>query len=262
MHRRAIVRVRPALERLEEKQLPSVAALPAHVVHHAQVGAAAGAIRAADRSSDLGVGGEARENHSPRLAAADQAQPPALPTGFFGFRLTNPTLHIKVKLTPPFGQVLVQSRQPAPGHVYNILSVVVRNGTAQTFTASNGFTVKFPNRSPNKSLPILTGTQVWKPNHWIVFYVLTKKYYPLKSQISGGFQFNLGGKSTTLIPGPSGIFLRLTYSPATFARTLDWIIAYGQGAQLGNGPPFGIPDTQINQIVAARNQKIDYGGRF
>ncbi len=49
-----------------------------------------------------------------------------------------------------------------------------------------------------------------------------------------------------MIPGPSGIFLRLTYDPATFARTLDWIVAYGQGAQQGAGSALGLPDTAIN----------------
>lgn len=259
MHRRAMMKARPAVERLEAKQLPS-AALPAHALHHK---ADASALHAADRASDVADGGEARENRSAALAAADPGQPPKLARAFFGFRLTNPSFPIRlVKPIPPFGQVLVQARQPRPGQVYNVLSVAVRNGSAQTFTAANGFTVKFPNRSPSKPVPILTGSQVWHPNHWYVFYVLTKKYYPLKSQISGGFQFDLGGRSTTLVPGPSAIFLRLKYNPATFARTLDWIIAYGQGAQLGNGPPFGMPDTQINQIVSANARKIDFGGRF
>jgi hypothetical protein len=95
----------------------------------------------------------------------------------------------------------------------------------------------------------------------MVFYVLTKKYYPV-SFVAGGFQFNLGGRSSTLVPGPSGIFLRLKYNPATFARTLDWIVAFGQGAQLGKGPKFGLPDTAINTFVSAKTQRIDFGGHF
>ncbi|MGO9916875.1 MAG: hypothetical protein ACLQIB_19520 [Isosphaeraceae bacterium] len=182
---------------------------------------------------------------------------PATPTAFLGFRITNPTKH-KVKLFPPFDQVLVQSAQPVPGQVYNVLSIAVKNGTAQTFTANNGFTVRVPG---GQLFPVLTGDQQWKPKQWIVFYILTKRYYPL-AQVPGGFQFNLGGRITTLVPGPSAIFLRLKYNPATFARTLNWITAFGQGAQLSLGPPFGMPDTAINQIVAGRTHKIDFGGHF
>ena len=65
-----------------------------------------------------------------------------------------------------------------------------------------------------------------------MFYVLTKKYYPVP-EVSGGFQFDLGGATSTLVPGPSGIFLRVKYDPATFAKTLNWIVAYGPGNQGG-----------------------------
>ena len=69
-------------------------------------------------------------------------------------------------------------------------------------------------------------------------------------QTYGGFQLDLGGKSSTLVPGPSAIFLRLKYNPATFANTLDVIVAGGQGNQGGKGSFFGIPNTSINNIVA------------
>ena len=69
-------------------------------------------------------------------------------------------------------------------------------------------------------------------------------------------------RSSTLVPGPSGIFLRLTYDPAKFAKTLDWIVAYGQAAELGKGPPAGMPDTAINEIIAADANRIDFAGRF
>ncbi len=155
-----------------------------------------------------------------------------LPTRFLAFRITNTSSPLTVNLKPPFQQVLVQSRQPVPGQVYNVLYVVVKNGTAQTFTASNGFTVRLTSQSKAQAYPILTGNQQWKPDQWFVFYVLTKKYYPV-SEVAGGFQLDLGGASLTLVPGPSGIFLRLTYDPNTFARTLDWIVAYGPGAEEG-----------------------------
>ncbi len=91
---------------------------------------------------------------------------------------------------------------------------------------------------------------------------LSKKYYPLSPQVAAGFQLNTGGRSSTIVPGPSGIFLRLTYDPARFARQLDWIVAYGQGAQGGAGPPFGMPDTAINILVAANTNRQDFAGHF
>ena len=97
---------------------------------------------------------------------------------------------------------------------------------------------------------------MWKPKTWIVFYALSKKYYPLSPQVSAGFQLNTGGRSSTLVPGPSGIFLRLTYDPARFAKQLDWIVAYGQGAQLGAGAAVGLPDTAINVLVAAKTDRL------
>jgi hypothetical protein len=65
-----------------------------------------------------------------------------------------------------------------------------------------------------------------------------------------------------MIPGPSGIFLRLKYNPATFARTLDWIVAFGPGAEGGAGAKLGLPDTAINMLVSAKTQRIDFAGHF
>ena len=122
-----------------------------------------------------------------------------------------------------------------PGQVYNVCDVAVKNGTSQTFTASNNFTVRMTNQPRSfGGFPVLTGNEQWKPGQILVFYVLTKKYYPV-SFVAGGFQFNLGGRSSTAVPGPAGIFLRLKYNPATFAKTLNWIVAYGQGNEVGKG---------------------------
>ncbi len=184
-----------------------------------------------------------------------------LPTGFLAFRITNPSHQLPVNLVPPFQQVLVQSHQPVLGHVYNVLYVAVKNGTSQTFSASNDFTVRMTNQPHSVAFPILTGTQQWKPNQWMVFYVLTQKYYPV-SPVAGGFQLDAGGRSSTMVPGPSGIFLRVTYNPSTFAQTLNWIVAYGPGAESGAGPKVGLPDTAINELVAARTHRIDYAGHF
>ena len=158
----------------------------------------------------------------------------SLPSRFLGYRITNPTNGFKTMLGPPFGQVLVQANQPVPGKVYNVLQVAVANGTSKTFTASDGLKVRLNNQGKSESFPILTGDETWKPNQYFIFYVLTNKYYAV-SQVPGGFQFDLGGTSTTLVPGPSGIFLRLKYNPATFAKTLDWIVQYGQGHRRATG---------------------------
>ncbi len=234
MRRRAVVKFEPLLERFEEIQLLSGAA----AAQAAKLPAVAGDVQ-------------------PAAPASKPAHPPRK---FYGFRITNPSKR-GVNLVPPFGQVLVQSNQPVPGQVYNLMYVVVKNGTAQTFTASNNFTVRLTNQGKTVGFPVLTGTQQWKPKKWIVFYVLTKKYYRVDF-VAGGFQLNLGGASTTLVPGPSSIFLRVKYNPATFARTLNFIVAHGSGAQLGKGPPIGISDTAINEIVAGRTLRIDYGGHF
>jgi len=222
MRQRSIMKFRPGLEQFEEKLLLSAGSLTTH---------------AGPRTQDL----------------RRQPAPPGA-FGYLAFRVTQKPY----TLVPPFQQVLVQSRQPVPGQVYNVLSIAVKNGTAHTIGASSGFTVRLPG---GHSLPILTGNEQWKPQQVIVFYVLTKKYYPL-AQVPGGFQLDLGGRSSTLVPGPSGIFLRLTYNPATFARTLDWIVAFGQGNEVGKGAQYGLPNTSINEIVDARTHRPDFAGHF
>ena len=255
------MKLRPGLERLEAKRLLSTGAQASHVAR-LETHPAALAGHSAGTPATPRTASDNAPKVSARPVSPDRRQPRDLvPKSFFGYRLTNPSNGFNVNLVPPFGQVLVQSKQPVPGQVYNVLSVPVKNGTAQTFTASSPLTVRFPNRIGAKPFPVLTGNQQWLPNHWIVFYVLTKQYYPL-TELQGGFQFDLGGRSTTLVPGPSAIFLRLKYNPATFARSLNLIVAYGQGAQFGKGPPTGIATTNINNIVAGRNDKIDFGGHF
>jgi hypothetical protein len=233
MHPRPSKKILPELECLEEKQLLSSGALALH------------AADATSKARTL-VADTARAHHQK-------------PTKFLAFRVTNTSFQTPYPLVPPFEQVLVQSNPPIAGQVYNVLQIALRNGTAQTFGASNGFTVKLT--GSHKSVPILTGNEQWKPKQVIVFYVLTKKYYPVP-EVSGGFIFNLGGASSTLVPGPSGVFLRLTYKPATFAKTLDWIVAYGPGNQGGLGAKFGLPNTSINEFVAASTNRPDFGGRY
>ena len=230
MRQRSTVKFRPGLEQFEEKQLLSAGSLTTH---------------AGPQTKDL------------------RRQPAPVGTfGYLAFRVTNTPWQTPYKLVPPFQQVLVQSRQPVPGQVYNVNTVTVKNGTSQTFTASNGFTVRMTNQPRSfRGFPILTGNEQWKPGQILVFYVLTKKYYPV-SFVAGGFQLDLGGRSSTLVPGPSGIFLRLKYNPATFARTLNWIVAFGQGNEVGKGAQYGLPNTSINEIVDARTRRIDFAGHF
>ena len=109
------------------------------------------------------------------------------------------------------------------------------------------------------AFPILTGNEQWKPQQVIVFYVLTKKYYPL-AQVPGGFQLDLGGRSSTLVPGPSGIFLRLTYNPATFARTLDWIVAFRQATSWARAPNLVCPTQQSTSSSTREPTGLISGG--
>jgi hypothetical protein len=230
MRQRSTMRFRPGLEQFEEKQLLSAGSLTTH---------------AGPQAKDL------------------RRQPEPVGTfGYLAFRVTNTPWQTPYKLVPPFQQVLVQSGQPVPGQVYNVNDVTVKNATSQTFTASNGFTVRMTNQPRSfGGFPVLTGNEQWKPGQILVFYVLTKKYYPV-SFVAGGFQLDLGGRSSTLVPGPAGIFLRLKYDPATFARTLDWIVAFGPGNEGGVGARFGLPNTAINEITDARTRRMDFAGHF
>jgi hypothetical protein len=159
-------------------------------------------------------------------------------------RITNPKGGNSL-LFPPFSHVLVQQAQPVPGRVYNVLFISVLNGTGQTFHASDNIQVKTRNQPPGLSIPILTGDQEWKPGERIVFYRLTKEYYPLSPTQTSGFVFNFVKPMATAIPGPSGIFLRLKYDPATFNQVLDHIVSAGIGAR---GHQLGLPDTAIWEI--------------
>ena len=254
MRQRPVVRFHPGLERFEEKQLLSASPMTSHL-------ASLGAGSKGSAENSVAHHAAVKSSHEPGTKRRGTAG-----IGYLAYRITNPMVR-PVHLVPPFQQVLVQNAQPIPGQTYNVLYVVVKNGTAKTFTASDGLTVRIPgtsgtHRVSQKGFPVLTGDQVWKPNQWMVFYILGKKYYPLSPQVAAGFQLQAGGRSSTMVPGPSGIFLRLTYDPATFARTLNWIVAYGQGAQLGNGPRFGMPDTAINVLVSAGTNRIDFAGHF
>jgi hypothetical protein len=217
MRQRPALCFRPDLERFEQKCLLSSNALPGHSEHAALI----------------------------RPAASVSSAP-----GYTLFRITNPEPNAVV-LKPPFQQLLVQTKPPVPGQVYNLLSVAVMNGTRQTFNASSGFSVKATGQS--RSLPVLTGTEQWKPGQFMVFYVVSKKYTPLRPIEGAGFEFNLAGSHGTAIPGPSGIFLRIKYEPATISKIVDFVVAHGPGSK---GHQVGLPDTQIWEFVSARNHVV------
>lgn len=155
-------------------------------------------------------------------------------------------------LSTPILNILVQTRQPIPGQVYNVLYLNVYNGTKQTFTASDGLTVRTSSSPPGTTFPILTGDEVWKPGQRIVFYVLSKRYYPLTPTQSAGFQFNFVEPRVTGIPGPSGIFLGVKYNPATINNVIDYIVSHGPGTI---NSQVGITDT-ANWLIPVTSHYI------
>jgi hypothetical protein len=219
MQGRAVRRFRPGLERLESIQLLS-AGTPS-----------------TPATSQNGPGVAA-------LPADDLARVPPVP--LIISRITNPT-PTNAQLIPPFQQVRVQTVTPVTGATYNILFLSVRNSTSLTFDASNNFQVKLSGGTTR--VPILTGSEQWKPGQVIVFYILSKKYYPLSPQVSAGFQFNFLGRENVAIPGPSGIFQRIKYDPATIANIINFIVPFGPGAK---GHLLGLPDTSIWQFTAGK----------
>ena len=275
MNSRRIARYRPDFERLEPKETLNAGGLTAHLAipdaasaspsretaPHTQAlkAISAGAKDRVAAARERIAERQAAVTTPPagRLAIAGNATKPD--SGYLVYRITNPN-SFNNSLTPPFSHVLVQGRQPIPGQVYNVLYLAVRNGTATTFDANSGFLVRFP--GSKQAFPILTGAEQWKPGQEFVFYVLTKKYYPVPSVVDSGFEFSLGGARSVGIPGPSGIFLRVTYNPTTFDKTLDWIVAHGPGAQGGKGIKFGLPDTAIYEFLNAKANRKDFGGYF
>jgi hypothetical protein len=231
MRERPTPRFRPDLERLEAKRL----------------------LAAAGPSTAPAAGPPAADGGTITAAAVKPN------FGYLVYRITNPSGSPNT-VTPPFGYVLVQDRQPIPGQYYNILQVALKNGTKQTFDASSGFEVRLP---PERHyFPILTGNETWKPGQWFIVYVLTKKYYPIANPVTTGFQFKLGGAWSVAIPGPSGIFLRIKYDPATINKILDFAVTRGPGTQGGAGIPFGLPVTSIYAFVSAKEKRNDFGGYF
>lgn len=262
MSERPTNQFRPALERLEAKR-PLSAGGAAAAVHGLKAGKAAVPVPA-----DPEPAGAARPVHAAKVPIVLTKTRPRVPTntgpqkpefGYLVYRITNPS-PTNNRLVPPFGQVFVQSKQPIPGQTYNILQVSVRNGTQRTFDSSSSLFVQFPGNP--RTYPILTGDQKWLPGQTYIFYVLSKQYYPLPSQVHSGFVFIADGARSVGIPGPSGIFQRVKYDPATFAQTLDKIVRFGPGNQGGIGVHYGLPNTSIYELVSYKVPRNDFSGYF
>ncbi len=165
-------------------------------------------------------------------------------TGIDLERITNPT-DVNSLPVVPFKQVLVQGRTPRPGQTLNVIFVTLRNSTNETFDADDGFAVRLTNQTPDHAVPLLVGSEQWKPGDVMVLYFFTQEYYPLSKPQSAGFTFNFIDRDKVAIPGPSGLFQRLTFNPDTFFDVLNSIALFGPGA-VGRG--LGLPDTAIWEI--------------
>lgn len=197
------------------------------------------------------------EGFEPRVVLSVPAHPaaivarkprPASSQRFVLNRITNPT-PFNTRLVPPFQQVYVLSRPPIPGQTYNLGFVSVRNSTQRRFTAADRLAVRVTGQNKPEGFPILKEGQVWRRGQVMVFYILTKKYYPFRPVVSGGFQFNIAGSPGTAIPGPSGIFQRIVYKDEqSLAKTINWIVPHGPGSR---GHHLGLPDTSIWEVLPA-----------
>ena len=166
--------------------------------------------------------------------------------GYLLFRITNPNTYNKT-LRPPFNQVLVQTQQPVPGQVYNILFVVGEEWHGTNLQCEQWFLCEDPSISCD--LPILTGNEQWKSGQQIVFYIMTKKYYPLPST-----RFMTDSSSTWPARGRSefrdhresisGSNTILPHSPTRSIISSALVKAQG-----GGGVRFGMPRHFINEFL-------------
>ena len=209
--RRHTTAFHPDLERFEAKRLLSAGASAGHVVP------------AGDQHARLDLDPAMTTSSSAQAAVGDTHGTSSLPKHFLAYRITNPDRSPRPPGPAlPAGPGPGRPAGPRPGLQRAVRRRDERDGPdihgRQRFQGPA--TRASPGRtgSSDNAFPVLTGDQVWKPKTWIVFYVLSKKYYPLSPQVAAGFQLDAGGRSSTLVPGPSGIFLRLTYDPATFAQ--------------------------------------------
>ena len=138
MHQRPITKYLPGLERLEEKQLlsagpstrPSRALSPVHGPWTPT--------RPTPRVLQGPLAVFRRRDTGQEVEAPDTpAKKPT--TGYLVYRITNPN-RFNNGLNPPFSQVLVQSRQPVPGQVYNVSLSSRGTGRRRHSMRAAGFT--------------------------------------------------------------------------------------------------------------------------
>ena len=217
-------RFRPGLEPLEEKQPLSAGASTAHLAD----------VKAAGR------GGQRRRRGGRPAAGPPLAGRGAVEAGS-RYRLPRVPPHEPDRFNnhtdPPFGHVLVQARQPVPGP--GLQHPLRRREERDGPDVRREQRVRRQVPRPALLLPDPDGDRAVEAGAGFIFYVLTKKYYPLPNQVTSGFEFNLGGAMSIAIPGPSGIFLRMQVQPRHVRQDPRLIVARGQGAQGGKGIKFG-----------------------
>ena len=144
----------------------------------------------------------------PHKAAVMPRAPRAAPAPQFVMnRITNPT-PTNAQLIPPFRAGPDPDRDPpVTGGMYNILF-----DEHEEFDDQN---VRRQRRLHGEALPVtlsfpfLTGTEQWKPGQVMVFYILSKDYYPLRPGRSPRASSSSGRAGGGMaIPVASGIRLR------------------------------------------------------
>jgi hypothetical protein len=186
--------LRPALERIEARDLPSV-----------------GAAIAASLAPSLAFGGLRRHGIRPVFPT-----PTPTPSQLGTLRLVGDT----GTLTPPFIPVQANGTSPTPGAVYNLSFLTVRNGTSQSFAVGSGFTVGVAGQPGTQAFP--TGKTVWKPNTVIVFYTLSNLTFP------PSFTFHFRGSPQTV---PANIRYNVQFIPNTFPGVLNSIASQSVGGR-------------------------------
>jgi hypothetical protein len=233
--RRPTMRLHPAPERLEEKQLPSPVAgppsVPAFYVRsthvrptdvarqahewgahghrqptHGAAGNGTGQVAPGGNGSGVGVG--VRHGNGNGNGGGGGVQ---WSGGFHAAALT--LVPDNGSVVPPFGLVMVEQTPLVGGAVYNLALVTVRNSTSQTLTMQSG--LSFAVTGTSAAQPFPAGTYLWQPGQVLVLISLTEDPFP------PDFTFNLQG---TTVQEPANLYYGIQYSPITLPNVLSTII--------------------------------------
>jgi hypothetical protein len=243
MRRRTSMKLRPVLDRLEEKSMASAGLLSAHGMAHVS----ARHRRPAPHPHPLPLhpGRTAVTLPLPAATTTTTTTTTTTPGGattttttttttinFPGFLPRPlPTLPAAQQgtytlgpasgsLVPPFAQVQANAFAPVPGAVYNVFSLTVRNGTSRTFAAGSGFSVAVSGQGGAQAFPQGNGT--WQPGQVMVFYAFTNARFPTN------FTFNLNGSIQQV---PANLNLGIQYQPSSFPSVLNSIAAQSVGGR-------------------------------